>query len=151
MQRLDIQLFEKKIKEAKAGVEEKEQTLEGAEERLAKKAKDLERKKAELKEIIQKTEAEEADLRKKSDKARKSIEDRLLKAYDKIRSTYRNGLAVVTVERNSCGGCFNMIPPQTQLEIAMRKKIIACEHCGRILVDANILELIEPEVEQAKS
>ena len=79
-------------------------------------------------------------LRKKTEKARKKIDDRLLKAYDKIRNSYRNGLAVVTVERDSCGGCFNKIPPQIQLEISMRKNVVACEHCGRILVDDHILE-----------
>ena len=79
-------------------------------------------------------------MNKKAEKQRKVIEDRLLKAYDKVRSSYRNGLAVATVERNSCGGCFNKIPPQIQLEIGMRKKIIACEHCGRVLVDSTLTE-----------
>ena len=74
------------------------------------------------------------------EKARKKIEERLMRSYDKIRSSYRNGLAVVTIEREACGGCFNMIPPQMQLEIAQRKRVIACEHCGRILVDTHILE-----------
>ena len=128
MQRLEIQLLEKK----KAKVEE---SLETTRTRLDKKQKDFETKKVELEEISKKTEKEEQKLRKQSEKARKKIEDRLLRAYDKTRTTYRNGLAVVTVERSACGGCFNMIPPQLQLEISMRKKIIACEHCGRILVD----------------
>ena len=95
----------------------------------------LDEKKVELGTIIEKTEKEEQKLKKASEKARKGIEDRLLKSYDKIRTSYRNGLAVATVERDSCGGCFNRIPPQIQLEISQRKKIIACEHCGRILVD----------------
>ena len=77
---------------------------------------------------------------KESETLRKKIEDRLMKAYDRVRKIYRNGLAVVHVERKSCGGCFNNVPPQMQLEFGMRKKIIACEHCGRILVDGNILE-----------
>jgi predicted nucleic acid-binding Zn-ribbon protein len=93
-----------------------------------------------LDEIISKTDSEERELRTLSDAARVHIEERLIKAYDKIRTSYRNGLAVVTVKRDSCGGCFNKIPPQIQLEIAMRKKIIACEHCGRILVDDQILD-----------
>ena len=92
-----------------------------------------------MQKILEKTEKEEEKLRKKSDKARKGIEDRLLKSYDKIRSSYRNGLAVVTVVRSSCGGCFNHIPPQLQLEIGLHKKIVACEHCGRILVNDDIM------------
>ena len=93
----------------------------------------------ELEKIIEKTEKEEVKLAKQSDKARTKIEPRLIKSYDRVRTSYRNGLAVVKVERNSCGGCFNKIPPQLQLEISQRKKIIACEHCGRILVDDYIM------------
>ena len=93
----------------------------------------------ELQAIQEKTEKDEQKLKRKSDRARKKIEERLLRSYEKIRSNYRNGLAVVTVQRDSCGGCFNKVPPQLQLEISMRKKIIVCEHCGRILVDENIL------------
>ena len=85
--------------------------------------------------IIEKTEKEEAKLGKDSDKAKKDIDERLLKSYEKIRKTYRNGLAVVSIQRDSCGGCFNKIPPQRQLDIQARKKIIVCEHCGRILVE----------------
>lgn len=140
MQRLDIQLSEKKIRDAKTNMEAKQATLDATRERLDAKKADLERKRVELQNIQEKTEKEEEKLRKKSDKARKKIEERLLKAYNKIRSSYRNGLAVVTVSRDSCGGCFNQVPPQLQLEIGMRKKIIACEHCGRILVDQNIME-----------
>ncbi|MDV7402138.1 C4-type zinc ribbon domain-containing protein, partial [Arthrospira platensis SPKY1] len=92
---------------------------------------------------------EETELNKKSEKARKLIEDRLLRAYDKTRKSYRNGLAVVTISRNACGGCFNTIPPQQQLEIAQRKKIIACEHCGRVLVDELIAEPRVDSVEMA--
>ena len=82
---------------------------------------------------------------KKSEAAKVGIEERILKAYKRIRSTYRNGLSVVTVERDSCGGCYNKIPPQLQLEISMRKKVLACEHCGRILVD-NVIAGIAEEV-----
>ena len=102
--------------------------------------KDLDLKKVELDKIIEKTDKEERSLRKKSESAKKKIEDRLLKSYNKIRSSYRNGLAVVNVERDSCGGCYNRIPPQIQLEIGLRRKIIACEHCGRVLVDDNIMD-----------
>ena len=139
MQRLDIQLFEKKIREANVALDAKKETLSATEERLNGKKADLEAKRVELEAIQEKTAKEEEKLRKKSDRARKKIEDRLLKAYNKIRASYRNGLAVVTVERSSCGGCYNKVPPQLQLEISMRKKVIVCEHCGRVLVDDNIL------------
>jgi predicted nucleic acid-binding Zn-ribbon protein len=139
MQDLDIQLAEKRSKQAKIDMVKQEESLASTEERLGKKRKDLEAKRIELNEIISKTESDERALRAESDAAREHIEERLIKAYDKIRSSYRNGLAVVTIQRDSCGGCFNKIPPQVQLEISMRKKIIACEHCGRILVDDYIL------------
>ena len=139
MQDLDIQLAEKRIKQARIDVAKQEESQANTEERLAKKKADLATKQLELNEIISKTENEERSLRAESDAAREHIEERLIKAYDKIRTSYRNGLAVVTVQRDSCGGCFNKIPPQVQLEISMRKKIIACEHCGRILVDDLIL------------
>lgn len=135
MQRLEIQLSNKKIGGIKRDLEAKNETLAAAKERMERKSEQLSEKKVELEAIIEKTEKEEQKLRKASDKARKGIEERLLRSYDKIRKSYRNGLAVATVERNSCGGCFNRIPPQIQLEISQRKKIIACEHCGRILVD----------------
>jgi len=136
--KLDIQLSEKKVREAKAGLESKKDGLSVAEAKMEAKQKELEAKKIELQGIIEKTEEEEKRLRSRSEKARQGIEERLLNAYDKTRRTYRNGLSVVTVERNSCGGCFNNVPPQVQLEIGLHKKIIACEHCGRILVDASI-------------
>ncbi len=145
MQKLEIQLSDKKIKEARYDLTQKEELLTQTKERTEIKQKDLETKKVELAKIIEKTEKEEVKLRKESEKARKVIEDRLLKAYDKIRKTYRNGLAVVQVERDSCGGCYNKIPPQLQLEIGLRKKIIVCEHCGRVLVDDDILEVGKEE------
>jgi len=96
-------------------------------------------KKSELDEIITETEKEEKDLMKASEVASKAIEDRLVNAYKRVRSNTRNGLAVVPVERDSCGGCFNKIPPQKQLDIKMNKKILVCEHCGRIMVDPEII------------
>jgi predicted nucleic acid-binding Zn-ribbon protein len=145
LQGLEIQLADKKIRGLREEISRKEESLATAKEKLASKNKNLEIKKVELTAIISKTEKEEAALLKESEKKRKKIEDRLLKAYDKIRETYRNGMAVVTVERDACGGCFNQIPPQLQLEIGLRKKIIVCEHCGRILVDDAILEAAQPE------
>jgi predicted nucleic acid-binding Zn-ribbon protein len=138
-QNLDIQLSEKRIKEYKAGLVTKNEILDQAKEVFEERNKDLNHKKKELKEIIAETEKEEETLLKKSKNAENKIEERLVNAYKRIRSNSRNGLAVVTVERDSCGGCFNKIPPQTHLDIKMHKKIIVCEHCGRILVDADIL------------
>ena len=140
MQRLEIQLSQKKAKTAAEELDGRMATLDATKERRDAKVKLLEVKQEELKSIIAKTEKEEKKLRRQSDKQRKLIEDRLLRAYDKTRNNYRNGLAVVTVERNACGGCFNAIPPQQQLEISQRKRLMACEHCSRVLVDDTILE-----------
>ena len=135
LQRLEIQLSEKRSKEAAASKGIKADSLKNIEDKIAVRQKELKVKKDELESIIEKTEKEEERLIKDSAKQRKEIEPRLLKAYDKIRSSYRNGLAVAVVARESCGGCFNKIPPQKQIEIGMMKHIVACEHCGRILVD----------------
>jgi predicted nucleic acid-binding Zn-ribbon protein len=139
MQKLEIQLSEKHIRKAKDLVLEKKEQQKINDEKLAGKQADLEIKKVELEKIITKTEKDEEKLSKLIDKARKKLEDRLLAAYDKIRKSYRNGMAIVTVEREACGGCFNQIPPQKKLEISLCKKIIACEHCGRVLVDAEVI------------
>ncbi len=144
LQQLDIQLAEKRIRDAQRNIEAKKETLDASKKRLEQRQKDLNSKQVELQKILEKTEKEEEKLRKKSDKARKGIEERLLKSYDKIRTSYRNGLAVVTVVRQACGGCFNHVPPQLQLEVGLHKKIIACEHCGRILVDDSIM-VVETE------
>ena len=133
-QTLEIQLCEKKIKENKFAIDSKKEILTEAEEKLARRKSDLISKQGELDEIIAETEKDEEALTKKSVAARKNIDERLLFAYDKLRSNAKNGLAVVQVVRDSCGGCFNSIPPQRQMEIEMRKKITICEHCGRILV-----------------
>ncbi len=138
MAEVEIQLAEKHIRQARGKVDAQKEMLANAEARTAARQKDLEVKKVELQAIIARTEAEENELRAKSAKAREGIEERLLLAYDKMRSTFRNGLAVATIERDACGGCFNAVPPQVQLEIGLHKKIIACEHCGRILVDRAI-------------
>jgi predicted nucleic acid-binding Zn-ribbon protein len=137
--KLDIELATKKTKEAKAVLDQKKESLTVAEAKFTARQQDLDTKKQELNGIIEKTNQEEAKLKAHSDQARVGVEDRLLKAYDKTRTTYRNGLAVVTVDRDACGGCFNRIPPQVQLEVCLHKKIIACEHCGRILVDQSIV------------
>ena len=146
LQTLEIQLSEKRIKESQVEKESKNEVKTTTSERFDQKQKDLVQKKEELEQIIVKTDKEEKKLTSKSDKQRAIIEDRLLKAYDKTRNAYRNGLAVVTYRRGSCGGCFNRIPPQLQIEIGMKKEILACEHCGRVLVDHEIAGIKEEEV-----
>lgn len=141
-QNLEIQLAEKRIKEAKASIDTKKQVVEESSTLYTERKKDLDVKKKELDGIIAETEKEEKDLDKKSQTATKAIEQRLLDAYHRIRSNSRNGLSVVPVERGSCGGCFNAIPPQRQLDISSHKKIIVCEHCGRILVDDYVVERV---------
>jgi len=137
-QNLEIQLCEKKTLEHKATIESKSEVIGKAKSDLKERKDDLKHKKKELDEIVAETEKEEKKLKKKSSSAEKVIEERLLIGYKRIRDNARNGLAVVTVERSSCGGCFNKIPPQRQLDIRLHKKIIVCEHCGRILVDPEI-------------
>jgi predicted nucleic acid-binding Zn-ribbon protein len=138
-QNLEIELFNKKIREFTSQIEEKKALIKEAETVLNERKSDLETKKAELDEIILDTQKEEEGLYKKLEKVQGMIEERLLTAYKRIRSNARNGLAVVTVQRDACGGCFNQIPPQRQLDIKSRKKIIVCEYCGRILVDDEII------------
>jgi len=138
IQGLEIQIAEKKIREFNVQIEERSTELQRLSDELAGRKKDLDNKKTELNGIIAETEKEEQDLITNSKKAEKSIEERLLRAYHRIRNSSRNGLAVVTVQRDACGGCFNQIPPQRQMDIRTRKKIAICEHCGRILVDSEI-------------
>jgi uncharacterized protein len=138
-QKLEIQLAEKRIKEAKAAIIHKKEIIEQSEKVLNDRQADLDHKKGELDAIVAETQKDEDKLIKKSKDAEPIIEERLLKAYKRIRKNAINGLAVVAVERDACGGCFNKIPPQRQLDIRTHKKIIVCEYCGRILVDANIL------------
>jgi predicted nucleic acid-binding Zn-ribbon protein len=140
MNRLDIDLSEKKIREITAAKEGRVESVDAAKVDLERKIGDLAKKKEELDHIIKDTEKEEKDLQKKIAAAEKGLEARLLAGYYHIRDSYRNGLAVVTVERNSCGGCFAVVPPQRQSEIKAAKKTIICEHCGRILVDDSITE-----------
>ena len=138
-QNLEIELYNKKIKEFNTQIEEKKVVIGESEATLSERKSDLETKKSELDEIISDTQKEEEGLYKKLDKVQGIIEERLLTAYKRIRSNARNGLAVVPVQRDACGGCFNQIPPQRQLDIKSRKKIIVCEYCGRILVDDEII------------
>jgi predicted nucleic acid-binding Zn-ribbon protein len=139
-QNLEIELFNKKIKEFNFQIEEKKVVIAESEGTLSERKTDLENKKSELDEIISDTQKEEEGLYKKLETIEDIIEDRLLTAYKRIRANARNGLAVVPVQRDACGGCFNQIPPQRQLDIKSRKKIIVCEYCGRILVDDEIIK-----------
>lgn len=135
IQSLEIQVCEKKIREHGFEISSKTEVYEKALSDLEARKNDLEIKKGELQTITSETEKDELALSKKSEKAESGIEDRLLVAYRRLRGNANNGLAVVTIDRDSCSGCFNQIPPQRQLDIRQRKKIIVCEHCGRILVD----------------
>ena len=132
-QELEIKLNEKKSKEGKIRIEVKKEILTEATDRLSERKSDLAIKKAELDAIVKETQKDEDRLMKSSDDAKKNIEERLIVAYSRLRLNAKNGLAVVPILRGSCGGCFNKIPPQRQLDIVTKKKILVCEHCGRIL------------------
>ena len=138
---LNIKSYEKKIREFEGSIKYKLDEQDKANVLLAEKAKDLDDKKSELDSIIVSTKKEEEELMARSKESEQLIEERLLTAYKRIRKNARNGLAVVQIERDACGGCFNKIPPQHQLDICMHKKIIVCEYCGRILVDQEIVDL----------
>lgn len=148
-QNLEIQLAEKRIKEYKASIAAKKDLVTQSQADFEERQNDLKHKKEELEDIVGETKKEEEGLLKKSKSAEDVIEDRLLNAYKRIRSNARNGLAVVAVKRDACGGCFNKIPPQRQLDIRMQKKIIVCEHCGRILVDPSVIEEQQQEGAEA--
>jgi len=139
-QNLEIELAEKRIKEFTSVIKTKEAILEATQTALDDKKNVLKIKKAELDSIIAETQKEEQHLEKISKKARTIADERLLTAYQRTRANARNGLAVVAIQRDACGGCFNKIPPQRQLDIRQHKKVIVCEHCGRILVDSSIEE-----------
>ena len=147
-QELEIQLAEKNIKEYKAQIEQKKEVISETKDRLKVRQTHLKHKKSELDAILAETEKEEEALIKKSDDYKKSIEDRLVSAYNRIRTNVKNGLAVVPIERGASGGSFFTIPPQVQMEIASRKKIITDEHSGRILVDAALAEEEKTKMEK---
>ena len=142
-QTLEIELSEKKIREFTIEIKSKTESVDSSEKILKEREDDLIRKKKELQEITAETAVEEDKLKSKVTKIESLIEDRLVMAFNRIRKNARNGLSVVTVQRDACGGCFNKIPPQRQLDIASRKKIIVCEYCGRILVDKDIATPLE--------
>ncbi len=137
-QNLEIELCEKRIREYTAAAAAKAEEIERSSAQLEERKKDLDVKKSELNEIVAETKQEEEKLREKAKTLETTIEPRLLQAFKRIRKNSRNGLGIVYVQRDACGGCFNKIPPQRQLDIRMRKKIIVCEYCGRIMIDPEL-------------
>lgn len=151
-QELEVQLLQKRIREAARALEEATENARNCREQLDERRGDLDLKRSELDEIINETRAEEEKLREKAKNLELSIEPRLLSAFKRIRKNSRNGLGVVYVQRDACGGCFNKIPPQRQLDIRMRSKIIVCEYCGRIMIDPELagVQVVKPTEEKPK-
>ena len=137
-QSLEIELCNKKIREAMAKVEDKKNELEQTRQLIEERSSVLNEKKGELDEIMQETREEEEKLKGRADELEAKIEPRLLSSFMRIRKNAHNGLGIVYVQRGACGGCFNKIPPQRQLDIKMHKKIIVCEYCGRIIIDSEL-------------
>jgi predicted nucleic acid-binding Zn-ribbon protein len=151
-QSLEIELCNKKIKEANFKIEEKKAELEQTQAVIDDRHQALDMKKAELDEIMEETRAEEEKLKLKVKELEIKIEPRLLTSFKRIRKNARNGLGIVYVQRDACGGCFNKIPPQRQLDIKMHKKIIVCEYCGRILIDPELagVKIVTPGTEEKR-
>lgn len=151
LQDLEIQVAKKKITEAGYRIDTKKVDLEELGAIKKDRQKDLDQKNSELTSIVSESETDEAKLNNDRDKATKKVDERLLKSYTKIRANAKNGLAVVLVKRGACGGCFNTVPPQRQADIREKKKLIVCEHCGRILagVEDEILEEVVPKKKRA--
>lgn len=145
---LEIELAEKNIRDAKARIEEKEADIERTKEEISDREHNLSEKKNELHDIISETKQEEEKLLLQAKELESKIDDYTLNAFKRIRKNARNGLGIVSVQRSACGGCFNRIPPQRQLEIKMHKKVIVCEYCGRILIDGALAGIEEVKVEQ---
>lgn len=141
LQELEIQLAEKRIREADFKIKTKQDEITDTNQNLTSRMHVLDIKRKELDKLVNDSQDEEDKLLKQSDKQAKKVEDRLLKAYKRIRTGAKNGLAVVAVDRGACGGCFNAVPPQRQADIMDKLKIIICEHCGRILADADMIKV----------
>ena len=146
-QSLEVEFCEKKLRQYAAEQKNKQEEIARTEGVLEERLKDLEEKKAELDEIVSETKEEEEKLRERAKALEATIEPRLLQSFKRIRKNTRNGLGVVYVQRDACGGCFNKIPPQRQLDVKMRKKIIVCEYCGRILIDPELAGVKETSVQ----
>lgn len=147
-QSLEIELADKKIKELHYKNDLLKAEVDNAENKLKERNIDLKAKKDELDSIVEETKIEEERLIAKSEENEKFIENRLLTAYKRIRNNARNGLGVVQIERDACGGCFNKIPPQHQLDIRVHKKVIVCDYCGRILVDQDVADIVAQKMEE---
>jgi len=145
LQDLEGQVAKKKIRETLAKIEKKEDAVDDTEKALAERNKDLKNKRKELDTIMSESEEDEDKLLKEREKRSKVIDPRLYRSYTKTRGNAQNGLAVVMVKRDACGGCFNIVPPQRQAEIREKKKIIVCEHCGRIFADVEEVVIVEKE------
>jgi uncharacterized protein len=141
LQELEIQLSDKRIREAEYKISQKKVEIDETNENKDKRTAILEQKKLELEKLVSDSQDEEEKYLKQSEKQAKKVEERLLKAYHRIRGGAKNGLAVVAVDRGACGGCFNVVPPQRQADIMDKQKIIICEHCGRILADADMIKV----------
>lgn len=143
LQQLDIQLSEKKIKEAGLKIDSRNIEIETIKASLSDRNKDLVNKKSELDVLISESQEDEVRIQKEREKVQKVLEDRLYQSYNRLRTNLKNGLAVVMVKRDACGGCFNTVPPQRQADIKEKKKIIVCEHCGRVLADVDSPVVVE--------
>ncbi len=141
LQELEIQLSDKRIREAEFKITQKQGDIAQTEDMKGKRVAILDQKKTELDKLVNESQEEEDKLIRQSEKQAKKVDERLLKAYHRIRSGAKNGLAVVAVDRGACGGCFNVVPPQRQADIMEKQKIIICEHCGRILADADMIKV----------
>ena len=149
-QSLEVELCNKKIKEAGVKVEEKQKELEEAKELIADREAALKEKRAELDDIMQETRDEEEKLKNRARDLEEKIEAGLLRSFKRIRKGARNGLGLTVVQRGSCGGCFNKIPPQRQLDVKMHKKVLVCEYCGRILIDPELAGIKPMETGEEK-
>ncbi len=149
-QSLEIELCNKRIREATTAEKNKEELIQRSKQTLEERTQDLEVKKNELDENVTETKAEEEKLREKAKNLEMSIEPRLLSAFKRIRKNSRNGLGIVYVQRDACGGCFAKIPPQRQLDVRMRKKVVVCEYCGRILIDPELAGVKPVELKEEK-
>ena len=147
---MEIELSEKHLNEYARAIEIKNNEIAATEEKLNDSEHILAEKKAELDEIVNETKQDEEPLRIKAKGIEPRIDERTLKAFKRIRDNARNGLGIVYIQRNACGGCFNRIPPQKQMEIKMHKKVIVCEYCGRIMIDPELAGVAEAEVAESK-
>lgn len=146
LQKLEAMASEKKIKEIKAKITEKGQQKEDTNKDLKDKKNELVAKKKELTDIITENEKEESEIKELRTKAEEIIQERLKKAYNKIRDNYKNGQAIVSIDRDACGGCYSQVPPQRQLDVRLHMKIIVCENCGRVLIDSSLAQEVSEEL-----